>query len=44
MRRLSPLSADIRKSDRECVDYVSALDRDQLAEQIDFAFAEGAAD
>ena len=36
------MSADIRTSDREYVDYVSALDRDQLAEQIDFAFTDGA--
>jgi hypothetical protein len=35
-------AADIRAGDREYVDYVSALDRDQLAEQIDFAFTDGA--
>ena len=40
---LEDLSADIRESDREYVDYVSALDRDQLAERIDFAFTDGAA-
>ena len=40
---LEDLSADIRKSDREYVDYVSALDRGQLAEQIDFVFTDGAA-
>jgi uncharacterized damage-inducible protein DinB len=39
---LKDLSADIRKSDREYIDYVSALDRDQLAEQIDFSFTDGA--
>ena len=42
MPTLEALSADIRKSDREYVDYVSALDRGQLAEQIDFAFTDGA--
>jgi len=39
---LEDLSADIRASDREYVDYVSALDRDQLADRIDFAFTDGA--
>jgi uncharacterized damage-inducible protein DinB len=39
---LADLAADIRTSDREYVDYVSALDRDQLAECIDFAFTDGA--
>jgi len=39
---LEDLSADIRKSDREYIDYVTALDRDQLAERIDFAFTDGA--
>jgi hypothetical protein len=38
MPTLEDLSADLRRSDREYVDYVSALDRDQLAEQIDFEF------
>ena len=42
MPTLDDLSADIRKSDREYVDYVSALDCDQLAERIDFAFTDGA--
>ena len=42
MPTLDELSADIRKSDREYIDYVSALDRDQLAERIDFAFTDGA--
>jgi len=39
---LETLSADIRAGDREYVDYVSALDRGQLAERIDFAFTDGA--
>ena len=38
---LQDLSVDIRKSDREYIDYVAALDRGQLAEQIDFAFTDG---
>ena len=42
MPRLEDLSADIRRSDREYVDYVSTLDREQLAERIDFAFTDGA--
>lgn len=42
MPTLEDLSADIRNSDREYIDYVSALDRDQLAERIDFAFTDGA--
>jgi hypothetical protein len=42
MPALEDLSADIRTSDREYVDYVSALDRDQLADRIDFAFTDGA--
>lgn len=42
MPRLEDLSADIRTSDREYVDYVSKLDRDQLAARIDFAFTDGA--
>ena len=40
--RLEDLSADIRASDREYVDYVATLDRDQLADRIDFAFTDGA--
>ena len=39
---LEDLSEDIRKSHREHIDYVSALDRDQLTERIDFAFTDGA--
>ena len=42
MPALQDLSADIRRSDREYVDYVSALDPGQLAERIDFAFTDGA--
>jgi len=42
MPTLEDLSADIRRSDREYIDYASALDRDQLAEQIDFTFTDGA--
>lgn len=40
--KLRDLSEDIRTSDREYVDYVSTLDRDQLAERIDFTFTDGA--
>jgi uncharacterized damage-inducible protein DinB len=43
MPTLEKLSADIRSSDREYIDYVSALDRDQLAQRIDFTFTDGAA-
>lgn len=39
---LRELAADIRKADREYVDYVATLDRDALAEPIDFAFTDGA--
>lgn len=42
MPTLKTLSADIRTSDLEYIDYVSALDRDQLAETIDFTFTDGA--
>jgi uncharacterized damage-inducible protein DinB len=42
MPMLDDLSADIRKSDREYMDYVAALDGDQLAERIDFVFTDGA--
>jgi uncharacterized damage-inducible protein DinB len=38
---LEDLSADIRSSDLEYVDYVAVLDRDQLAEPIDFTFTDG---
>ncbi|HTO56748.1 MAG TPA: hypothetical protein VMJ74_03085, partial [Pseudomonadales bacterium] len=36
MPALENLSADIRASDRDYVEYVSTLDRDQLADRIDF--------
>jgi uncharacterized damage-inducible protein DinB len=39
---LEDSSAATRRSDREYVDYVSMLDRDQLAEPIDFTFTDGA--
>lgn len=42
MPTLDDLSADMRQSDREYVDYVAGLDRDQLEERIDFAFTDGA--
>jgi len=42
MPTLEELSADIRKSDREYIDYVAALDQDQLAERMDFTFTDGA--
>lgn len=38
---LEDLSADIRTSDREYVDYVAGLHRDQLADRIDFTFTDG---
>ncbi|MGX9393249.1 DinB family protein [Nitrobacteraceae bacterium UC4446_H13] len=42
MPTLEDLSADIRTSDLEYIDYVNALDRDELAESIDFKFTDGA--
>jgi uncharacterized damage-inducible protein DinB len=42
MPTLEDLSADIRRSDREYIDYVSALDGGQLVERIDFTFTDGA--
>jgi uncharacterized damage-inducible protein DinB len=42
MPTLEKLSADIRKSDQDYIDYVSALARAQLAERIAFAFTDGA--
>ena len=42
MPALDNLSADIRASDREYIDYVASLDREQLAEPIDFTFTDGA--
>jgi len=40
MPALENLSADIRASDRDYVEYVSTLDRDQLADRIDFVFTD----
>jgi uncharacterized damage-inducible protein DinB len=42
MPRLADLAANIRTSDREYVEYVSSLDRDELVERIDFTFTDGA--
>ena len=42
MPTLEQLSADIRTCDREYLDYVAVLDRDQLAEPIEFTFTDGA--
>lgn len=39
---LDDLAADIRKTDQEYIQYVSGLDRDALAERIDFVFTDGA--
>ncbi|HYM27925.1 MAG TPA: hypothetical protein VET66_07230, partial [Steroidobacteraceae bacterium] len=41
MPTLADLAADIRRNDREYVDYVASLDRSQLAERIDFTFTDG---
>lgn len=38
---LRELSADIRASDQEYVDYVAGLDCEELAERIDFTFTDG---
>ena len=43
MPTLEDLAADIRASDRDYIDYVSALDPRRLAERIDFTFTDGAA-
>lgn len=43
MPKLEDLSADIRASDRDYIDYVSALDPRALAESIRFTFTDGAA-
>jgi uncharacterized damage-inducible protein DinB len=42
MPTLETLSADLRTSDRDYVEYVSALHPHQLLEQIDFTFTDGA--
>ena len=39
---LAWLSSELRRSDREYIDYVSALDRTRLEERIDFVFTDGA--
>jgi len=41
MPTLEELSADMRASDREYLDYVSALDRARLIERVDFTFTDG---
>lgn len=38
---LRDLSAEMRSSDREYVDYVGRLDREQLDKKIDFTFTDG---
>ena len=43
MPALDDLDADIRASDQDYIDYVSALDSRQLAERIRFTFTDGAA-
>lgn len=43
MPALEALSADIRASDRDYIDYVSALDPRGLSERIRFTFTDGAA-
>jgi uncharacterized damage-inducible protein DinB len=42
MPTLEALSDDIRKSDRDFIEYVSTLNHDQLSERIDFVFTDGA--
>ena len=42
MPALDDLAADIRASDGDYIDYVSALDNRQLAERIRFTFTDGA--
>ena len=41
MPTLEQLSADIRSGDRAYVEYVSMLDRNRLADRIDFTFTDG---
>jgi uncharacterized damage-inducible protein DinB len=43
MPALENLAADIRASDRDYIDYVSALGGKELAERIRFRFTDGAA-
>jgi uncharacterized damage-inducible protein DinB len=42
MPTLDELSADLRGSDQEYIEYVAALEPDRLAEEIDFTFTDGA--
>jgi uncharacterized damage-inducible protein DinB len=42
MPTLEDLSSDLRRSDQEYIDYVSTVNRNQLAEPIDFTFTDGA--
>jgi uncharacterized damage-inducible protein DinB len=42
MPALETMSADLRISDRDYVEYVSTLHPHQLLEQIDFTFTDGA--
>jgi uncharacterized damage-inducible protein DinB len=41
MPTLAALSADMRASDREYIDYVASLNGEELAERIDFTFTDG---
>ena len=41
MPTLEELSADLRRSDQEYIEYVASLHLDQLAERIDFTFTDG---
>ena len=43
MPSLYDLSAELRASDKEYVDYVSGLDSDAMQQRIDFTFTDGAA-
>ncbi|NDZ17252.1 damage-inducible protein DinB [Variovorax sp. WS11] len=43
MPTLEDLSADLRRSDQEYIDYVTTLHHDRLAEHFDFTFTDGAA-
>jgi uncharacterized damage-inducible protein DinB len=43
MPSLEDLSANIRAGDREYVEYIASLRREELAERIDFTFTDGAA-
>jgi uncharacterized damage-inducible protein DinB len=42
MPTLAELAADMRRSDREYIDYVSGIDRAHLSERIDFTFTDSA--